>query len=109
MTDPTNQNDLIAKLTGNPEMRIKTKLECLIELHNEQIRNQASLEVDKEFFSYLILAEPANKEFYEDQKNADKGSIRKRKLVEILKKHIMDELTNLSSTDEGTKENVETN
>ena len=71
---------------------MKTVLEILVESHNEVLNNFVRLTTDAEFSQYLVIAEPNNPKHVENKINIDKALKAKEKLLQILRKRIIDNL-----------------
>lgn len=66
---------------------MKTKVDLLIELYNEQLNQLVRTEVDLELFDYLKISEPTN-DHTKEYENTKLTNKRKAKIVEIVGKKI---------------------
>jgi len=71
---------------------MKTVLEILVESHNEVLNSFVRLTTDAEFSQYLVIAEPENKQHVENKINVEKALKAKEKLLQILRRRIIDNL-----------------
>lgn len=88
---PEKKKEKKIKKIETPE-GMKTVLEILVESHNEVLNNFVRLTTDAEFIQYLVIAEPENKQHVENKINIDRNLKAKKKLLQILRKRIINNL-----------------
>lgn len=67
---------------------LKTKLEVLINIYNEQLEALTRCQIDADFLSALVIAEPNDDELIQQKTKNETALKRKTKLIEVLKKMI---------------------
>ena len=67
---------------------LKSKLEVLVGIYNEQLDALVRCQVDADFLSAIVIAEPTDNQLIEQKAKNETALKRKTKLIEVLKKMI---------------------
>lgn len=94
MSDDKNMdlNKLFEEIAKTKEAGLETKISLLTALYNEQLNHLIRAEVDVDYTQYLMIAEPSDTTHAEKHREMEQMVRRKAKLVEIIRRHMLDEL-----------------
>lgn len=99
---PSPQSDMLKDVSAEREFlkaikkgelyEVKSELELMTKVYNEQLEQMCRMRIDIELFDYLIIAEPTNNQHQQQRTQTKESLKRKRKLIQVIRGQILQQL-----------------